>query len=498
MKFPRVSSRENLLSSFDVREVLQKFVPPKMAVAEKKVAAGAVIASSNKSTTHVTFVCQRCSQPIKLNKSLQAKALVSVARNVQDKLRNEWSSDDETEPEKEAGEFKGGEEVEDGRDELAPMPRERITKKLTGRRGSMETLSVIYDSLSYTHPDRKNTMKQIQIATETFKMISAHSDVDHPMCLECPEGVLDIYDQEIQEMEKAREHYDNMGHRLQQEVEQYRAESSDLDAELDELKKNEDELKARLMKTEGQRKEIAEERRAQEKREAELKREEQVYWKEFNQHQQKMLQLKDDQLSVQFQLHYTTEQLNRLKKTNVLNSTFHIWHNGHFGTINGLRLGRLQTVPVEWAEINAAWGQTVFLLSTLARFTGIEFERYRLVPYGNQSFLEPLEGKRKLLPLYSSAGLRIFTDSKFDTAMVGFLDCMNQLKVHIEKTSQPHFMLPYSIDKDKIGDANKEFYSIKTQFNTQERWTKALKFLLTNLRWALTWVAANSTQNSAD
>lgn len=465
----------------------------------------AEIKKPQRTDTHVTFVCQRCSQPIKLNKSLQAKALVSIAKDVQDKLRNEWSSGDETEPEvekpkepvalAESGGLEGRE-----RDELAPIARERsspaVPRKMPSRRSSLETLSVIYDSLLTGHQDKKSTMKQIQIAAETFKMISAHSDIDHPLCAECPEAVLDIYDQEIREAELARQHYDQMGHQLQQEVEQYRAETSELDAELEELRKTEEELKARLTKTEGQRKEIAEEMKVQEKREAKLKDEEQAYWKQFNRHQQEMLQFKDEQMSIQFQLHYTSEQLNNLKKTNVLNSTFHIWHNGHFGTINGLRLGKLQTVPVEWTEINAAWGQTVFLLSTLARFTGIEFERYRLVPYGNQSFLEPLEGKRKLLPLYSS--VRIFADSKFDTAMVGFLDCMNQLKLHIEKTSQPHFVLPYNIDKDKIGDANKEFYSIKMQFNTQERWTKALKFLLTNLRWALTWVAANSIQNSAD
>lgn len=459
---------------------------------------------SSRGTTHVTFVCQRCSEPIKLNKSLQAKALVGIAKSVQEKLRNEWSSGDEAEAEKEEGAEEGQGTGGGGGDELTPVPRERsspvsVIKKVPGgRRSSLETLSVIYDSLTYSHPDRKNTMKQIQIATETFKMISAHSDIDHPLCAECPEAVLDMYDRNIREMETARHHYDQMGHQLQQEVEQYRAEMTELDSELDDLRKMEEDLKARLMKTEERRKSIAAEKKDQEDREVRLKEEEQVYRKEFNQHQQKMLQFKDEQMSAQFQLHYTTEQLNRLKKTNVLNSTFHIWHNGHFGTINGLRLGRLQTVPVEWAEINAAWGQTVFLLSTLARFTGVEFERYRLVPYGNQSFLEPLESKKKLLPLYSSAGLRIFTDSKFDAAMVGFLDCLNQLKGHIEKTSQPHFMLPYNIDKDKIGDATKEFYSIKTQFNTQERWTKALKFLLTNLRWALTWVAANSTQNSTD
>ena len=472
-----------------------------MDVKKMNVSAGSTggtLGSSIKGTTHVTFVCQRCSQPIKLNKSLQAKALVTVAKTVQEKLRHDWSSGDETEPEKQ--ETAGG-VVEGGVEELVPVARGRsspvaVAKKMPGRRSSLETLSVIYDSLTYSHPDRKNTMKQIQIATETFRMISAHSDIDHPLCEECPEAVLDMYDQDIRELEEARSHYDQMGHRLQQEVEQYRAEMTGLDAELEELRRTEEELKARLMKTEEQRKKVAAEKKAQEEREAKLKDEEQAYWKDFNQHQQRMLQFKDEQMSAQFQLHYTTEQLGRLKKTNILNSTFHIWHNGHFGTINGLRLGRLQTVPVEWAEINAAWGQTVFLLSTLARFTGVEFERYKLVPYGNQSFLEPLEGKRKILPLYSSAGLRIFTDSKFDAAMVGFLDCLNQLKAHIEMSSQPHFMLPYNIDRDKIGDTSKEFYSIKTQFNTQERWTKALKFLLTNLRWALTWVAANSTQNT--
>lgn len=456
----------------------------------KRTAGSISGTGSGKGTTYVTFVCQRCSQPIKLNKTLQAKALLGVAKNVQEKLRNDWSGDeaDPSELEKEGGNFTG--------EELEPMARKRsspnVAKKLGRRRSSLETLSVIYDSLSHSHPDRRNTLKQIQIATETFKMLSAHSDVDHPLCAECPEGVLDMYDQEIMEMGRAQQHYEQMGHQLQQEVEGYQAEMQELNAELLELRKTEQELQARLMETEKQQKKIAAEKIEQEKREARLKEEEQAYWHEFNQHQHKMLQFKDEQVSIQFQLHYTTEQLKSLKKTNVLNSTFHIWHNGHFGTINGLRLGRLQAVPVEWMEINAAWGQTVFLLSTLARFTRVVFQRYRLVPYGNQSFLETLEGKQKILPLYSSA--RLFTDSKFDSAMVAFLDCVNQLKQHIEETSQPHFKLPYNIDKDKIGDPQKDSYSIKTQFNTQERWTKALKFLLTNLRWALTWVAANSIQ----
>jgi hypothetical protein len=81
-------------------------------------------------------------------------------------------------------------------------------------------------------------------------------------------------------------------------------------------------------------------------------------------------------------------QLDKLKKTNVFNATFHIWHKGHFGTINNFCLGRLPSAPIDWSEINAAWGQTALLLSALARKINLTFERYRLVPYGNHSYIE--------------------------------------------------------------------------------------------------------------
>lgn len=472
----------------------------------------------SKTTTHVSFVCQKCAQPIKLNRSLLAKALVDVAADVESKLGLEWSVEEDqetrepsdestpqlTEPEVEEEQRRqvtgkdGSESVDINDGNPAPILRPNspsIQSRPRKHRSSLETVSVIYDSLPSQAPRQhsRNTLKHIQIASETFKMLSLHTDVDHPLCVECPEAVLDSYHQEICRMEEAKKHYESMAVRLQKEVKGYKSEMEGVDMELETLQKEEEELKSKLLRTEEQRREIATELAKQKEKEKLLKQEEEAYWREFNDHQRQILQFKDDQISVHYQLQYTTEQLTRLKKTNVLNSAFHIWHNGHFGTINGLRLGRLQTVPVEWSEINAAWGQTTFLLNTLARVARIKFERFKLVPYGNQSFIEDLESKRRILPLHSASGLRLFNDSKFDSAMVAFLDCLNQLKQHIESNSQPHFMLPYKIEKDRIGDG-KEFYSIKTQFNTPERWTRALKFVLTNLRWALTWVAASSIQ----
>lgn len=56
-------------------------------------------------------------------------------------------------------------------------------------------------------------------------------------------------------------------------------------------------------------------------------------------------------------------------------SAFFYRHSGQFGTINNFRLGRLPSVPVEWNEINAAWGQTVLLLHALANKMGLKFQR---------------------------------------------------------------------------------------------------------------------------
>ena len=86
---------------------------------------------------------------------------------------------------------------------------------------------------------------------------------------------------------------------------------------------------------------------------------------------------------------YINGQLEKLKRTNVFSQTFHIWNSGHFGTINGYRLGRLPSVPVEWAEINAAWGQTALLLASLAKVVGPDpFQKYQIVPYGSYSYIK--------------------------------------------------------------------------------------------------------------
>lgn len=81
--------------------------------------------------------------------------------------------------------------------------------------------------------------------------------------------------------------------------------------------------------------------------------------------------------------------------------------------------------------------------------------------------------------------------------MVAFLQCLNEI-IHFIESKDKNFKVPYkyfkicnnffifffSIEKDKIGEM-----SIKIQFNNEEIWTKALKYMLTNMKYILVWLA---------
>eukprot|EP00961_Rhodomonas_salina_P082180 1105210-Rhodomonas_salina.3 len=111
------------------------------------------------------------------------------------------------------------------------------------------------------------------------------------------------------------------------------------------------------------------------------------YWREYNDLQ---LQLRSsDRDSLRRKIDHVTMQLEALNKTNVINDAFYISHSEIYGTINGFRLGSVPSQPVEWEEINAAWGQTALLLQTLVRsyagtsYWDFTFPQFRVAPMGS-------------------------------------------------------------------------------------------------------------------
>ncbi|KAL0269362.1 UNVERIFIED_CONTAM: hypothetical protein PYX00_007122 [Menopon gallinae] len=418
----------------------------------------------------VNFVCQRCLQPLKLDQSFNhlgehtlAELSLPVFTNPEVDLELQLASLDHF------------------------VPAFRLTESKTGSNG-------------FTLVDEKGETEtlshQLQLTANLFDVMSCNSYVDHPLCEECTDALLDLMDQQLRLTEEELNDYSNFLRKIENDDDFENYEG--LEKELESLKLEEEKLISELKELQEEERKAKELLHQEEQEKERLDKEQDKYWREYSHHKHDLMLAEDESKSLESQYLYTQYQLEKLKKTNVFNATFHIWHSGgHFGTINNFRLGRLPSAPVEWSEINAAWGQTALLLNALARKINLTFQRYRLVPYGNHSYIEVLEDHKEL-PLYGSGGFRYLWDHKFDAAMVAFLDCLQQFKEKMERGNS-QFCLPYRMERGRIEDsATETSLSIKIQFNTEEQWTKALKFLLTNLKWALAWVSSQFTGSESE
>ncbi|OQR99709.1 beclin-1-like protein [Achlya hypogyna] len=191
---------------------------------------------------------------------------------------------------------------------------------------------------------------------------------------------------------------------------------------------------------------------------------------------------KEERASVATFAVHASDVLRCLQRYNVFNDAFHIWHDGSFGTINGLRLGRLPSKPVEWTEINAALGQATLLVATVASRANLTFSRHTPVARGSYSKMLTAHGKerKKEYPLFSDGSF--FQRQKFNQALVFFLECIEEAGNRAMR-EEPSLRFPYKIFKGKIGEL-----AISVGGN-DEQWTRALKYLLTHLKWLLAWIA---------
>ncbi|XP_018007303.1 beclin-1-like protein isoform X2 [Hyalella azteca] len=328
----------------------------------------------------------------------------------------------------------------------------------------------------------------LKVANTLLDIASTNSSIDHPLCEECTDSLmLQIEEQLHFTANKAKSYV-----RLLEELQQMpQPDTNRLEAELKQLKDEElalEEEIAKLLQEQKEAEKILEEKQDQAQA---LADEEERYQIEYCKQRVLWFDVEEERISFYNQKVHTHQQLEKLKQTNIFNIAFHIWKDDHISTINNFRLGRLPTMQVTWTEINAALGQMALLLVSLARRFEFSFSKYKIVAYGNHSYIKVLDQSNTVLPLYSHSGIKYIFDHSFDTAMTAFLECFMELVRALEQRTNTTLSLPYPIDKhclhDPQGGAR---YSVKTQFTPDEQWTKALKFLLTNLKWALTWVSS--------
>lgn len=347
-----------------------------------------------------------------------------------------------------------------------------------------------------------NLSREMDSTMRLFEILSARSDIDHPICTECTDILLDGLQQRQASVIRERDAYVDFLKKAQKDVptDDERAKTKQ---DLQHAKELEEQALKELEALEREKAKMEDELAALNAESEQLEEEEEAFWRERNAFSARLRAFQEERDSLQNQLANDTSLLEALQRTNVYNDTFCIGHDGTFGTINGLRLGRTAEHSVDWSEINAAWGQTILLLTVVLEKLGYHLQNYELVPVGSTSKVVKIDypqsasaadvkPKKTIFELYSSGDLPLglgFLHRNFDNAMVAFLECLRQTGQHVESSTRKAggvgLKMPYAIVKDKIGDV-----SIKLgNFGQEEQWTKACKYTLTCCKFLLAHVS---------
>ncbi|KAM0789553.1 hypothetical protein ACM66B_000364 [Microbotryomycetes sp. NB124-2] len=313
-----------------------------------------------------------------------------------------------------------------------------------------------------------------------YSLLSSKSSIDHPLCTECIEQLLPIMSKQLDEAKKERERLMAFEKDVLKRRDEGQVQTKEqLQKEIAKYKKAERQAVEDLKAVEAERDLLDKHKQELDAEEAQLAREEEEFWLEHSAYLLEAAALRDRTNALQTRYAHDLKELEKLQRTNVYNDAFCIGQENGIGTINGLRLGRLPNVPVDWPEINAAWGHCLLLLHTIARKFSFQFDNYKLVPMGSFSKIEKTTGDKATLELYGSgdfAVMRLLQNRRFDMAMVAFLDCLKQIGDFVGQRDKD-LRLQHKIVKDKIGDV-----SIKLQFGSDEAWTRALRHVLYDLK----------------
>ncbi len=350
--------------------------------------------------------------------------------------------------------------------------------------------------------DEHTFSHRMENTARMFEVLSARSDIDHPICAECTESLIERMERRLAIATKERDTYIEFLRNANADI-PTEEETNQARKELAAVRDQEKTALAELEALESEKAALEEEITKLDQGARKLDEEEEVFWRERNAFSQVLTDFQNERDSVNLRYDHDSRQLERLQRTNVYNDIFCISHDGIFGTINGLRLGSLNNHPVPWPEINAAWGQACLLLATVADKLGCTLQGYHLNPLGSTSAIDKYDkqlpssaidssrspkSKSTSLPLYyadnSTLGIAFFT-GHFDNAMAAFLECVRQVGNHVERTTRETARgedevrrLPYEIKRDKINDCN-------IKYGQNEAWTKACKFTLTCCKFLL-------------
>uniref|UniRef100_A0A674E171 Beclin-1 n=1 Tax=Salmo trutta TaxID=8032 RepID=A0A674E171_SALTR len=144
---------------------------------------------SSSTTMQVSFVCQRCSQPLKLDTSFNVLDRVTIQELIAPLVTVTPSKQTESNKAESAPEETFVETKQDG-----------VARKYIPPARMMSTESANSFTLIGEASDggtMENLSRRLKVTSDLFDIMSGQTDVDHPLCEECTDTLLDHLDTQL-------------------------------------------------------------------------------------------------------------------------------------------------------------------------------------------------------------------------------------------------------------------------------------------------------------
>jgi beclin len=188
--------------------------------------------------------------------------------------------------------------------------------------------------------------QRYRVSAKLFDAISAHSDIDYPMCADCADILLEIMSAKQVQVKKERDGYLEFIKQFQSEGTLSQEDKLALEKELVVLRAEEETALRELQSAEEELAALKTEMSRLEEESTLLNAEENAFWKTRNAFSLAIQEFQTERAETAMKHEHDMVLLERLQRTNVYNDAFCITHDGFFGVINGLRLGRLPNKQV--------------------------------------------------------------------------------------------------------------------------------------------------------
>lgn len=171
----------------------------------------------------------------------------------------------------------------------------------------------------------KTCNQDLKLQIQLFDILSDQSDIDHPLCEECADFVIEQMDNQLSILERECNEYDEYLKTIEKEEETPDEEVDLLKNKLKAVQDKQSSMIKELKSLNKDQKKLDEELERYENELKRLKIDEEKYWHEYNSVKFSLYQCEEEQADLKQKFAYAKEFHEKLQRTCVFNLAFHIW-----------------------------------------------------------------------------------------------------------------------------------------------------------------------------